>query len=64
MTRTESMELLDKVVVVVQRLYAENERLREALHDISVSQNSIYQEERAREALTGERTIWRQEQPR
>ena len=64
MTRTESIELLDKVVVMVQRLHAENERLREALYDISVSQNSIYQEERAKEALTGKQTIWRQEPPR
>lgn len=63
MNRTESIELLDKVVVMVQRLHAENERLREALYDISVSQNSMYQEERAKEALTGKQTIWRQEQP-
>lgn len=38
---------------------AENERLREALHDISISQNSMYQEARAKQALGEDQKIWR-----
>jgi len=38
---------------------AENERLREALHDISISKNSMYQESRAKQALGEDQKIWR-----
>lgn len=38
---------------------AEIERLREALHDISISQNSMYQESRAKQALGEDQKIWR-----
>jgi hypothetical protein len=37
----------------------EIERLREALHDISISQNSMYQEARAKQALGEDQNIWR-----
>ena len=43
----------------LRRLDAENERLREALHDISISQNSMYQEARAKQALGEDQNIWR-----
>ena len=43
----------------VYALIVENERLREALHDISISQNSMYQEARAKQALGEDQNIWR-----
>lgn len=43
----------------VYSLIVENERLREALHDISISQNSMYQEARAKQALGEDQNIWR-----
>lgn len=43
----------------VYALIVENERLREALRDIAISENSMYQESRAKQALGEDQNIWR-----
>ena len=43
----------------VYAMIVENERLREALYDISISQNSMYQEARAKQALGEDQNIWK-----
>ena len=52
-----------KLEQFAERIAAEKdkeiERLREALHDISISQNSMYQEARAKQALGEDQNIWR-----
>ena len=45
--------------LVVAEKDKENERLREALRDIAISENSMYQESRAKQALGEDQNIWR-----
>jgi hypothetical protein len=52
-------KVCEEAAAELRWLHEENERLREALHDISISQNSMYQEARAKQALGEDQNIWR-----